>query len=500
MTRHHFIIALLISRSLVSLCRADSLDIEYRRILRAVMQDSAYTRLYYMDLKRPNLTVQTLRRPGLERTLANDTIPKSGVVREYVYRFIYLPAPFSFGELSLPLVPLLLEERLTEAERAPKGSVAPTTAVRTFFDVRDFMGMKEDPGFKKLVDELYRHHIAGKGHPLGSKISRNPYVDSTLAVEGNQGYLRHVRLSEGYVGNPHGEEPYALDATWSSLKLSLGFASQEQWLGIHSFGVEVGFGDRVLSLLSYQSPYLSWGGRMLIFFGGRGANIENNFFFDLRLLGRSPVNTGRFAERLKLSNASPLSALERNVLNVTSGAAIELRTGRPFSERLPFVTFYYSGGPKDFDQPFVKLRSHDRDIAYYSTIQWEAYLSYYWKLEREAFNTMRFDLGAGSYNIWIAELDSAGRSRSYTQLVPLTQLRPLLALAYLHDSRSARFGLNLRLFDNRLTVHPWIKVYRSDPHEVRLEFVWLTRVFGRSPQPWEVEKGSLLYVRYRYGL
>lgn len=496
------VVLLLMSWSIASIGRADSLDIEFKRVLTAVAQDSAYSRLYFMDLKRPNLPINGLRHKDLERTFSYDTISSGGSLREYVYRFVYVPVRFSFGGVSLPLVPLIAEETTTEGERAPQGSVRPVTNNRLIFDLQDFAAMKRDfsPEFMMFVQQLSRYHIEGRGVPLGSKIRGNPIQDTALIADGNRDYFRHIRLSNGYVGNPHGDEPISLDLTWSALKLSLDFASEEQWIGVHSFGVEVGVGDRLLSLLSYQSPYISWGGRLLVFFGGEYANIDTSFFFDLRILARTAVNTNNLIQRWRLDNRGALATLQRSVLNVTSGAGVELRTGRPFSNRLPFFTFYYSGGATEFEKPFVKLKQRNRDIAYFSTVQWEVYLTHYWNLEREAHNTIKLDIGAGSYDIWEAVYDTSGKLRSYDQNVLLSAMKPLIVFEYMHDSKATRFGATTRFFDNRLIIHPWIKIFRSGPHEIRLESIWLTRVFGRSPQPWEVEKGSMMQLRYRFGL
>lgn len=483
---------------------ADSLDVEYKRILSTVAKDSGYSRLYFMDLQGEELTVKAVRHRSLERRFRdeNNSLFETGPDIKRIYRFIYLPMQFSFSDLRLSVVPLEIEEIVRTGERTPQGLSSGTSSIRPIFDLRDLMAMKNDfpAEFTALVDDIYRHHMKGKGQPLGGTVKRRRDEEDIFMDDGNRNYFRHLRLVAGYAGNPHGNEPYAIDATWSAIKLSLDFASQPQWLGVQSFGLEFGFGDRVLSLLAYQSPYLAWGGRLLVFFQGERASLDTSFFFDVRLLGRSPINTRRWIERWKLNRASPVASLQPGMLNVTSGIAIELRTGRPFSERLPHLTLYYAGGPATFDDPFIKHKTEGRDIAYFSTIQWETYLSFYWNLEREKRNTMKLDVGAGSFNVFEVELDSSARARSYSSILPLTQVKPLIALSYWHDSRVARFGANVRLFDNRLTLHPWLKIFRDDPHELRLEFVWLTRVFGRSPLPWEVEQGSMLQLRYRFGL
>lgn len=479
----------------------DSLDLEYNRIQTAITLDSGYSRLYYMDLSRSDLRVHTLRYRGFERALLSDTIPKTGVPRTYRYRFIYLPMQFEFDNAVLPLVPLLVEEISEEGERGPEGTIGTRTIIRQIFDLKGFLEMRRSHAeeFSTLVADLRSHHLRKRGMPLGSKIS-NPAAERTAIAEGNRGYFQYTTSSEGYAGNPHSSESYSIDATWSSLKVSLGFASAGQWLGVHSFGFEIGFGDRILNLLSVQSPYLSWGGRLLVFFEGKDTRLDSSFFFDLRILGRSPINTQSFLTKWKLDKASPVVSFDRSLVNVTSGVTIDLHTGRPFSERLPFLSLYYSGGPKNFDRPFATFDADMRRFAYFSTIQWEAALSYFWYLDQRGYNSLRLDIGAGAYNIWLVELDTLNKARSYELILPLTNVKALLAFDYLHDSQSARFGIRTRIFDNRFTFHPWLKVYRSEPHEVRLEFAWLTRVLGRSVQPWEVEQGSILYVRYRYGL
>jgi hypothetical protein len=181
---------------------------------------------------------------------------------------------------------------------------------------------------------------------------------------------------------------------------------------------------------------------------------------------------------------------------------------RFFDGRLPFVTLYYAGGTRNFDNPMISHTVGSEERAYFTTTQLEAYLSYFWKMDRRGFNRFRLDLGAGSHDLWDVAYDSLHHAGTATQLLGTNNLQVLVGLDYSHNSSEdptqylplTEFGVRTRFFFNRLTVNPWIKIFKSGSHELRLEFAAVTTPIGRTLFDWEAQKASMMILRYRYGL
>ncbi len=418
------------------------------------------------------------------------------ITASYEYQLIYLPEN---GNQPILLTLREVGETITRGgmyTRSKREQHPPVTVVA----LRDFFDMKKNntQQYERLQEFVRERHA--ETNQIGPDFRRsNPGLSHV--ADHNQDYLNYARVHSSF---PFEKvffiEPLALDVTFSRLSFSSRIFSERTWLGVRGFGVDFGFGDRVLNLLSYQAPYLSWGIRFLIVPAGSNANIDTSFFIDLHIRGRSPVNTGSFIIHANLHRATPVFALHPAKLNVTSGVSFEAQVGRPFNDRLPFMSFYYSGGAKDFAKPHTIFTENGLPSAYFSTIQWEAAFSYFWNFDNASYNRMRLDIGAGSYNVWQVHYDSTKNSVLSSSLISaLTQVRPLVALTYTHASDDARLGAGIRFFDNRLTLTPWIKVFESTPHQVRVEFMAVTRSVGRSSLPWEAERGSLLQLRYRFG-
>jgi hypothetical protein len=107
----------------------------------------------------------------------------------------------------------------------------------------------------------------------------------------------------------------------------------------------------------------------------------------------------------------------------------------------------------------------------------------------------------GYYNIWkntydlqnqLTSLDVGSKNNTF----------PVFGLYYTFvPSGTPLLGLNLRLFDTRVTMGGWIKVFEFAPENVlRLEATVITEPFSRSLRTWESTGGFFFQLRYRYGL
>jgi hypothetical protein len=296
-----------------------------------------------------------------------------------------------------------------------------------------------------------------------------------------------------------GTAPYTLDISFSRISFSHSILTSPQVLGIPGFGVELGFGDRVLSLLGYQSPYLGVGIWGVVGLSAEDAGVRD--FFEFKALWRAPLNTPAMIDRLGLGRQKPFFALSETRINVTSGMALELNLKR-FTPQLPYINIYYSFGDRNFDSPYATRMDHGVEEGYWSSNQWETSLSYYFNTDAAAINKFRLDLGAGSYNITRVGYDSFRRASREENVHPMSWVQALLALDYTYSTRGQEtlFGFKLRFFDNRITVLPWMKILRTGSHELRIENTSITAPLGRAREPWEAGSADLLQFRYRYGL
>ena len=426
----------------------------------------------------------------------------------YRYRLLYLPETEA---MSLQVVRVM--EHVTEKtthQMSFEGSLRDTTETleqEQSVALEDLLALEHTGAGKDILAELRRLIIIlerkEKVHALrGTGTGNLPNGPEHISAESNRDYIRFARVNDRHPFADLGrtDRPVSLEATFSSLTLShkrLYLGSES--IGIHGFGFEAGFGDRVLNLVAFQSPVLTWGLRFLVFFNdARGSLIDSSFFLDMKIMARSPVNTASFINKWRLHAASPVMSLDRPKLNVSPGATFEIATGSPYN-RLPFVTFMYSGGAKNYQDPNIVFGPEGAHSAYFSTRQWEADLSFFWNVDRAMYNRFRLDVGAGTYDVWEVRYDSSGKTAHETKLRAMSQVHPLLQVHFTHESNRARFGARARFFDNRLTFVPWFKVFETGPHEIRLEAVLMPRPIGRSSRVWEVDRGNLVQIRYRFG-
>lgn len=428
----------------------------------------------------------------------------------YRYRILYLPETEE-SRMQVVRITEFVTERTTRQMSFEGGQHDSTDVVESMhvLSLEDILALEQDrrngkgPLGQDLWDLIIGLERKGRTAPLRRKESGIlPVTPDHIVAESNRDYMRFARVNDRhpFADLARAERPISIEATFSTLTVShkrLYVGSES--IGIHGFGLEAGFGDRVLNHVSFQSPVLTWGLRFLVFFNdARGSLIDSSFFLDMRILGRTPMNTASLIDRWRLHVASPVMSLDRPKLNVTPGATIEIMTGSPYN-RVPFITFLYSGGAKEYGSPNVRLPLGDSSQAYYSTRQWEASLSFLWNVDRAMYNRFRLDVGAGTYDVRQVLYTAGGGVAADLKMRAMSQVQPLLQLHYTHVSNRARFGARVRLFDNRLTFMPWFKVFESGAHEVRLESILMPRPVGRSLRVWEVDHGNLVQIRYRYG-
>ncbi len=510
--RHHHRLLLLSALVVVpTVLRAQTLDWVFSQIKDKIVIDPAYTCLWSTDtLQKVGARIAPAgvlkRADGSDFVFQkNHTNPQGTISHDYTYTLVYIAEKYRSA-----FRPLLIRqtEEVSQVVRSRYGTGDSTLSNEvyvSYFAPEDFHALnRADPAtYGRIVQVL----SSKPGYPLWDHTIHGS--DDSKVSLGNNDYRWYAEVNSGYPFGPPPREQISLDISPYQINFSDALFSEKESFGVKGFGIEAGFGNRVLNMLAYQSPLLSWGGRLLIFFQGDWSNLDSAGFLDMRILGRTRVNTEKFIVHSRLYAADPVFSLEPPRMNVQPGFAMEMAVGtRFFDGRLPFLTFYFGGGSKDFSNPMITYDAGAERRAYYSTTQFEAYLSYFWKLDQRGYNRMRLDMGVGSHDVWDVAYDTSNHVKESTEIVGTKNYQVLLGLDYSHNSSDeptkdqplTEFGARLRLFENRLTVNPWIKVFRSGSHEVRLEFSAVTSPLGRSLYNWEAERGSMMILRYRYGL
>ena len=305
---------------------------------------------------------------------------------------------------------------------------------------------------------------------------------------------------------------YALDFSLSKITFAHELLYSEQALGIPGFGVEIRLDDPVLSLLTYQTPAIAWGGRLLLNATGDKRDILDKDFLELKLLAKTRFNARRFYEDLGALKYpfTPLVSADQPSLNIaTPGFAFEIATSKWWD--LPYLNFMFSSGSTQFENPVSEFGPEGKHSAYWSTTQWRGSMAFYFNLDsepefysadgtRKRLNIVRLDLGAGTYNVARADYDPEGKVLRTEPMIRSSRIQPYVAAEYVHASQvKTGFGGKLVYFDNRVTLTMWISLFKIGYHELRLEGTQIMGPFGRGRFDWETTGGTLMQFRYRLG-
>jgi hypothetical protein len=313
-------------------------------------------------------------------------------------------------------------------------------------------------------------------------------------------------------GNGDAHLGYTLDLSFSKIAAAHELLYSETALGIPGFGVEVGFDDPVLNLMPYQSPAISWGGRLLLNTTGEKGDILDRDFMELKLFGRSRFNAHEFSRTMGGFKYlfTPLVTSETPTLNVAvPGYGFEIRTSKWWN--LPYLNFYYAGGSRTYTDPVYGFGPEAQRYAYWSTIQWRGSMSFYFNLDSQPefyianssgkrLNTVRLDLGVGTYNVARVGYDSAGGVASSATVLRTSRVQPYVAAEYAHASQvKTAFGAKAVYFDNRVILTLWLSLFKLGNHELRVEGTDIVGPFGRARFEWETAGGAFMQFRYRLG-
>jgi len=526
----------IIYRALLSLCLSFFLAYERIsgqteaelnvRIWEKFRKDHLYSNLYSSFLSDHLRGMRLAKEDGTGIEIVTPTGVGQSSRTAVSYRIISLPN--GIGEKSpLPLF-IIMETSVVD----PISGREKRTS-ELVFDVRDFLNLRvKDPqNYRAIVEDLKISSRERLRKDFGINYRRR------AVSPGNEDYLNYAILhaahaysilpetSSIWVGTVRTSGPtsdttaYYVDGclnVWKPVPSRISFShkllSSAEWLGILGFGLEVGLSeDQLLGFLPTQAPYWSGGFRFLFNFTGDRSDLVKHTFLDLKVLLRK--SRGGWKGLLNwVNSAAPFFILPQPKLNVSSGGAIYLSTSKLWLfdwPELPPVTLYLSGSSSNFQEPSYLFGDPGRRYAYFSQWQGELTFSFYWNTntrsgyytgEGTLLNQFRLDLGLGGYDIWRLSYDSSNAVNCKTKEISLEGLKPVFALEYTHASSNAKFGAKVRFFDNRIALTTWIKVLSVRDHQLRVERMSVSEPKWRSHKEWETEGGSLLQLRYRYGL
>lgn len=261
-----------------------------------------------------------------------------------------------------------------------------------------------------------------------------------------------------------------------------------------TLGAELSFEHDLLNLLPWQGMIMKGGVRSLTFLTG-SQGPENSISFDIKVLARFKINTVNLATNL------PFMVTEIPKLNVQPGVDLSLSTSRIYES--PFINIDYSTGSSEINNPYYRFNTGPgRSHAYFTNSQWMTTISYYWQTNQEGTVRLRFDIGAGSYNVIRADYiggASPNTSEVFNSINPLIGFH-LNFIPKIKGKETELFHANLRMYDSVIRAKLWLKLLEFDSlHIVRFETYILSSPLYRGTREWENKSSTYLGFIYRYG-
>lgn len=302
----------------------------------------------------------------------------------------------------------------------------------------------------------------------------------------------------------------------SRLTISHSLLKDSDFIGVMGLGFELNITpDRSWLYSSGASPYLSISPIFL---------IKSMFWvFKLTEIKISYNTKYNFNEYLKIRNRV-LNGFEKHYgskVNFNEGISIEgsvaitsnledIVTGNPskFGIGLPFVNFYYSSASmtgSKLEKPDNIFSNEFGKYAYFFNQEYEVSTSFYLSLDDNKVNTLKFDLGVGGMQLFKVYYDDANKVTMQEKFISSSKIMPSVGVSYNYlssgldntgqDKPGAMFGVKAKFFNDRIRLNPWIKLYKSEPFELRLEDLYISKPLFRTYQEWEPPADNSVYLR-----
>jgi len=379
-----------------------------------------------------------------------------------------------------------------------------TTQVLSFKDLF-ILKLKNSAQYKLLLDQVVKFVDENEGKMIPSLLSIQPdkrqksYMGMTS--KDNTDYFNfqktnnphYIPKAEKKVKSIRSNETlgkdYRIDASFSRITFSLKALDYS----IGSTGFELSSTESILNLLPLESANIFLGFRS-IFRISSEKRIANASFIDAKFLVRINTNNKNiFANQ-------PFAMVNEAKLNLNNGFGGEINLTRTFG--LPFITIKGFSSSAKFENPTYTLKTSDStNQAFFSKSQFESTFSFFWNGNSEMTSRFNFIFGIGYFNIWRSEydcnnnfIDSDIKGKGY--LVPVFEIKYNFV-----PSGIELLGANIRVFDSRINIGGWIKIFEFEPENIlRFEVSAITEPITRSLRTWESSGGLFFQFRYRYGL
>lgn len=372
------------------------------------------------------------------------------------------------------------------------------------YDYRDFFFLREKN--KRMYDEFHRivkdyvYQNYDIQLPGLLRINPNSQISTSFGVtaDDNLDYLNHVRINDPYwypepqkkrslVRQEDDTYPFRLDVNFSSLRISHEIMDFENG----NASIYATSATEVLNLLPYQGQTVTAGARLLLALNA-SPDINKVQFIDIALGIRFIVDS-----RWHFANL-PFIIAETPYLNVGNGIVAGYTITRPFG--LPNINLNIGSGEKDFSDAMIKRSVNGVTSSYHTFNQIEGTMSFYWNSSDLRSNRFRIDVGAGYYDVYRADYNSAGRVIKETKFD--IKFQPTISFYYdFVPTFGPLFGTKIKVFDSVINTNLWLKLFQfSEKNSVRLEVNYISQPFTRKMHEWEKGSGLMFQLRYRLGL
>ncbi len=478
------------------------LDDLYSRIQNKLKEDKSYLNIHSVPLQLKDGEIQNLQ--NIPRS--DEKAPFSFQISDNTtYNIIFLKEAIEVDSINVLFVNEITDKAAageTFFGDAGSGPQIDTTIVLTFKDIQElyFYNKEKYDFFFNYVKTYLKEDEARS--LLGINVDEDIKKSKGISSTNNLDFLNFMRVNYNHrypkpalqkragrsrrgATTEQSATSMQIDATFTSVS----FFHETLDFGFSTLSGEVSLGNRVLNIHPMQSMTLKGGLRFLISVSEDNQDLDNDFLLDAKLMGRMRLNTASFADKV------PFLFIKKPKLNVGSGLIVDLSATRLFG--LPFLNFYIATGSQELEKPYVQFGTNDSSVAYYSSQQWEASMSFFWNSNEALTLRFRMDLGAANYNV-IEFLYKNGISKKLV----FNQIQPFVSFHMNFAPKNNDFlGTNFRYFDGQLSFNFWLKLFELPPeHTFRFETFYITAPLFRSVRPWELEEGtSLIQIRYRYG-
>ncbi len=480
---------------------AQQIDDAIRKISIKLKKDNSYLNLKYMKFQPDTVLATELK--DIPRTNNRDPYSfKSD--RNTEYRIVFLNGGIGLDSIYLMYVDeITLNTLAGESFFVDESIKDDTTQVLNFKDLYS-LKLNHSPYYAKLLEMVYNFVEDNEGEPLPSLLGINPNdavntsmgmtsrdntdyynfekINSPQYFPSNQKKIVSVRRSESDAPN------LRLDVSFSRI----GFSAKALDYDLGTTGFEVSTMEPIINLLPYESSTISAGVRT-IFRLDSEKDVLKTTFLDAKIMGRINLKSA------SLFNSNPFVMGDSARLNLSNALMGEFHLTRVVG--LPYLNLKFALGSADFDSPtfFTNETATGKD-AYFSEIQYEFSMSFYWNTSDRMTSRFRMDIGLGGFNIQRASYDNNGAllttGSSSSFFTPMVQLYYSFV-----PSNSPFLGANVKLFHWRITALAWVKLFEFAPDNVlRFETIVLTGALSRDLDVWESDGGVMFQLRYRYGL